>query len=357
MKNFYIIALAILTTINFLQAETITIGIPTVLSGDFAIVGEGAERTIQIYKEHELRHDLKFVFEDSKLSSSDGYKAFQKLINFDQVDLILGACTSNAMMAAKGLVNSSKTPMVSISTAGYNIDQAGEYFYRIGNSDILNGINQADYFIKSKILKVALLSEETEYTQDITTSFRKHFLANGGEIVFDQNFAPGTNDFKSLITALRSKSAQAIFLPTQTGTALGLFLKQLNNQTMISDYQIHTTFVAAPNPDAHKIAGDLIKGVYYMAPDYQKENPRLVKLFKLYQDKYKSLPGLEFHAAGIIDMLDLIQIFLDKNPEFNAQAFNKFLIEEVNDYQGVLGKINFDSEGNTNIGFKLEQIR
>ncbi len=357
MKKFLLLLIFVFSLIEFSSAETIKIGIPTVLSGDFAIVGEGAERTVQIYQEHELRHDLKFIFEDAKLSSTDGFKAYQKLINFDHVNLILGMCTSNATMASKSLINSSHTPTVSISTGGYNIDQAGDYVYRIGNSDVLNGINQSEYFIKSKILKIAILAEETEYTQDIAIAFRKHYLANGGEIVFDQDFMPGTTDFKSLITALKVKKPSAIFMPTQTGTALGLFLKQLNTQTNIKDYQIHTTFVAAPNADARKIAGDLINGVYYLAPEYQKDNPRLLKIFQLYQDKFKSKPGLEFHAAGLIDILDLLQIFLDSHPKFETEAFNKFLISEVKDYQGLLGKINFDADGNTDLGFKIEQIK
>ena len=49
----------------------------------------------------------------------------------------------------------------------------------------------------------------------------------------------------------------------QTGMAYGLFLKQWFQQNPDDKREIYTTFVAAPNPDAHAAAGDLIIGTYY----------------------------------------------------------------------------------------------
>lgn len=261
------------------ETDTMTkVGVPTVLTGDLSVLGVNLVNTVETYKRHYLRHPIKFIYEDAKKSSLDGLRAYQQLINVEKVEMLIGGTTSNGTIAAKQLVNSSKTTLITPLTGGTNIDNAGEYVFRIGNSDILNGREQAEYFIKSGLRRVALLTEETEYTQDIAIAFRARFIELGGTIVYDENFFPDRADFKTEITRLKSKTPQALFMSTQTGLAFGVFLKQAKTQDALSGIEVHTNFVAASNQDAHEAAGDAIIGVYYMAPIYSAENEEL-KLF------------------------------------------------------------------------------
>jgi branched-chain amino acid transport system substrate-binding protein len=329
----------------------VTVGIPSILSGDLGVLGQNIVDTAETYSKHYLRHPLKFIYEDAKLSSVDGLRAYQKLINIDKVDLIIGGCSSNGTMAASALINSSKTPTITVVTGGRNIDHAGAYIFRVGNSDTLNGVQEAETFIKSGIKSVALLTEETEYTQDIAAAFREKLKALGGTLVYDQNFPPGTTDFRSIITVIKSKTPQAVLMPTQTGTALGVFVKQWREQEGDKNIPIHTSFVAAPNPEARKVAGDAIKGVGYMDPSYDRENPRLKEFFKLYKEDHGHDPAIPFHSAGVIDSLDLLQAFLDKNPAYDKQKFIDFLLSSVKNYHGLMGTYSFDAEGNSDLGF------
>jgi len=176
-------------------ARKVKVGVTSILTGDLGVLGQNVVNTVETYRRHFLRHNIEFTVEDARLGSADGLKAFQKLISIEKVDLILDACSSNCTMAAKALIDSSHTPTISIVTGGDNIDHAGPWVFRIGNSDTLNGLEQADYFIKQGLAKVALLTEETEYTQDIAKVFRPRFTAQGGTLTYDQNFLPGSTDF------------------------------------------------------------------------------------------------------------------------------------------------------------------
>ncbi len=336
--------------------RAIKVGVVSVLSGDMAVLGQNVVDTVETYKRTYLRHKLDFVYEDAKLSSSDGLRAYQKIVNFEHADLIIGGCSSNGTMAAKALIQSSRTPTITIVTGGKNIDRAGPFVFRVGNSDTLNGVQLAQHFAEKSTRRVALLTEETEYTQAIADAFQEEFRKRGGELVFAETFIPGTADFRSHIARIKKVSPAAIFMPTQTGTSLGLFVKQWHEQKPPA-LEIHTTFVAAPNPDAHAIAGEAMYGIYYMAPEYDRENSRLKEFVRRYRADHGHEPPIMFHTAGTIDALDLLQNFLDQNRTYDREAFAAYLLHQVKNYHGMMGTYSFDADGNADLGFTLAQIK
>jgi len=91
MRVYYFISLfTLLLVVGGASAETATVkasaaketvvGVPTLLSGDFAGLGENIVNTVKTYEKFYLRHPIRFVYEDAKISGVDGLKAYQKLI-------------------------------------------------------------------------------------------------------------------------------------------------------------------------------------------------------------------------------------------------------------------------------------
>ena len=316
------------------------------LSGDLAILGQNIANTIETYKKRYLRHNIEFYFEDAKIGSIDGLKAYEALVNAKKVDMLIGGTSSNGTIAGAPLINSSKTVLITPLTGGSNIDKAGPYVFRIGNSDVLNGYQQAELFIKRGFTKVALYTEETEYTQDIAHFFREKFKELGGEIVFDENFHPKNTDFRAEITRLRSKKPNAVFVGTQTGLAFGIFVKQFRELGADKHTEIHTNFLAASNPDAFEAAGESIYGVHYMAPFYDASYISLKKFFNEYEKDHKMQPPIAFHTAGTVDALNMLQNYLDTYKEYSREGFRKYLLSEVNNYHGLMGTYSFNKEGN-----------
>lgn len=357
-------ALANLFSGHIAQAESaatpkgiVKVGVPTVLSGDLAVLGENIVKTVETYRRHFLRHRIEFLFEDARKNSLDGLRAYQKLINFDHVDMLIGGTTSNGSLAAKALINSSRTPMITPLTGGSNIDKAGPYIFRIGNSDILNGYQQAELFAAQGLLRVALLTEETEYTQDISNFFLQRFAELGGKVVLSENFLPETTDFKPIIGRILNKRPQALLVSTQTGLAFGDFLKHFTQLgANLQNMPVHTNFVAASNPDAFTAAGAAIYGVHYLAPLYDHNNSRLKEFFAAYQLDHGHAPSIPFHSAGTVDALDMLQKYLDSKPAFTKEAFQAHLLTNIRNYQGLMGRYSFDADGNANIGFTSAQI-
>jgi len=335
--------------------KPVRVGIATILSGDLSVLGDNAAKSAEAYFSLFPNPRIELVFEDTRLSSAEGLRAYQSLVNREGVDLLIGICTSNATMAAVSLFHSQKVPLISVSTGGSNIDNAGDFVFRIGNSDSLNGIQQAEYFAAAGLKRVAVLMEQTEYTHDITRFFLQRFKELGGDVVFNEEFSPGTVDFRTISARIRRHAPDAIFMPTQTGSALGVFLRQWSQQAGGLLPEIHTTFVAAPNREAHEVAGSLIVGVYYMEPVYSEVNERRVRLFEAYEKLFDHGPTVPFQTAGLADTLDLLSKYLEQHDHFEEQSFRRFLLS-VKEYDGMLGTLTFDDKGNTAVGFRVTRI-
>ncbi len=337
------------------EPKPVTVGVATVLSGDLAVLGENIARTVETYEKRYLRHPLRFELEDAKKGSRDGLNAYQSLIHAKGVDLLIGGTTSNGTLAAKDLINRKRIPLITPLTGGSNIDAAGPYIFRIGNSDIMNGYQQAEYFIENDLKRVALLTEQTEYTEDIAKFFRERFKKLGGELVYDETFLPNETDFRTQITKIRARKPQALFISTQTGLAFGLFIKQFREYGGSAE-EIHTNFLAASNPDAFEAAGDAIYGVHYMAPSYDKNFEALKKFFNEYRQDHDADPAIAFHTAGTVDALNMLQDYLDKSGSYDREDFRKYLLENVKEYKGLMGTYSFNQDGNADIGFELALI-
>lgn len=334
-----------------LADERVVVGVPGVLTGDLAVMGDNIKKTIQTYQRHYLRHPVQFVFEDAKKSGAEGLSAYKKLIEVDRADMLIGGSVSNGTMAAAALINQSKTVMITPLTGGSNVDNAGEYIFRIGNSDILNATQQADLFLERGIKNVALFTEQTEYTQDIAQHFREYFTKRGGNIVFDEDFLPDLPSFRSTILRLKSRKPQAVFMSTQTGLAFGIFIKEYRQIAPGTEAEIHTNFVAACNPDAFKAAGAALDGVRYLSPYYDRSDARLQKFFEEFERDHGSQPAIPMHSAGTFDSLELLQSYLDKAGSYSSEGFHDYLLREVKTYKGLMGLYSFDSRGNADIGF------
>lgn len=342
---------------SYAERPPVVVGVATVLSGDAAVIGTNLQRTVATYEKRYLRHPLRFVFEDARKSSAEGLAAYKRLIEVSGAQVLIGGTTSNGTMAAAPLINRAKVPLLTPLTGGSNIDNAGEFIFRIGNSDVLNGYQQAELLINRGLTRVALLTEQTEYTSDIAKFFRERYRERGGTLAMDEEFLPETTDFRALITRIKAQRPQALFMSTQSGLAFGLFIKQFHQLGAKEGLEVHTNFLSADNPEARTAAGEAIFGVHYFAPAYDRDDPRAVKFFQEFEEDHGAPPVIGFHTAGTVDALNMLQDYLDSHAGYDAEGFQRYLLESVRNYQGLMGVYSFDADGNADIGFEPAVIR
>lgn len=339
------------------EGEKIKIGIATILSGDFALLGENVVDTAKLaIKEINDKggidsRQLELVVEDAKVSSKDGLTAVQKLVNVDGVKYIIGGTSSNGTLASAPVVNENKVIYMTPVTGGSNVDEAGKYVFRLANSDILAGRDIASKMLDLNYKKVASLAELTEYTIDIQKSFDETIKDLEGELLFSESFQPNEKDFKTTISKIKALSPEALLIASQTGSSGAYFVKQAREMGL--DIPVFSDFTFVANENTKSILGDL-EGIYFADPAYSEEKSKV--FFDKYEAEYNKKPFIPFHSAATYDSVMIISEAL-KNVGDDSEKVRDWIIANIKNYDGLMGTFSLDENGNSDLGFVIKMMK
>jgi len=209
---------------NVVKEEKIKIGIMTPTTGNLAFMGENIVKSAELaVKEQGLSDKVELIVEDTGYLGSGGdvISSYNKLVNTDKVQVIIDGMTSDGSMAVAPLLDKDRIVMITPLTGGENIDNSAEYMFRNGPSDIIAGTKPAeDIYEKFGYRNVALLTDNAEYTIDISKHFRNSFK---GKIVSDQIITPDLNDYRAEIAKI-TKDTDLIVVNTASGVSAGYII-------------------------------------------------------------------------------------------------------------------------------------
>lgn len=260
---------------------------------------------------------------------------------------------SNGILASAPIVNENKVVMMVPSTGGANVDNAGEYVFRIGNSDLLVGRDIASKMVQLGYKKVGVIAESTEYTSDIKTSFTQKAQELGLNVALSESFGPNTTDFRTLSTKIKAANLDGILIASQTGISGGMLIKQI--KTLGIKTAIFSDFLLVFNTDVQKIVGSL-DGVYYADPSVAQNNPTADAFFKNYEVVYKIKPIAPYFAAGTYDIIQIFSSAIKVNDDDSVVAHD-WILKNVQNYQGFIGTFSLDAAGNANTGYTIKILK
>ena len=341
------------------NGETIKIGVSTILSGDWAALGQNIVNAakLAVSKINAAGgingRKLEILVEDAGVDSKTGLAAAQKLINIDKVKYIIGGTSSNGTLASAPLANQNMVIYMTPVTGGDNVDNAGEYVFRTANSDLLAGRDIANMMHKLGFKKVGVVAELTEYTLDLKKSFENTEAQLGDDVVISEEFEPKTTDFRTIIAKVKLAKPEAIFIASQTGIGGAIFVKQAKESGLKTTYFSDFTFVT--NADAKKIIGSF-DGIYFADPKYNQDDQATKDFFASYQSTYNVAPTIPFHAAATADDINLLAEAI-RSVGDDSEKVHDWLISNVKDYHGLMGIYSLDSNGNSDIGFDIKLVQ
>ena len=98
--------------------------------------------------------------------------------------------------------------------------------------------------------------ENIDYPQGLRKVFKENFA---GTITADEIFNQGEKDFRIQITKIKNSGMEAVFFVPQSGTTMGLAIKQMRELGI--ENKIYTVVAAS---DAVSIAGDAIRNTVFI---------------------------------------------------------------------------------------------
>ncbi|EFK94976.1 Extracellular ligand-binding receptor, partial [sediment metagenome] len=283
----------------------------------------------------------------SKCDSKEGANAASKLINIDQVKIILGGICSSEVLGAKELIEAHKTINFCWGSSP-EITKDSDYIFRNSPSDLIAGMQLADYVYKNGYTQIGILTVNDVFTDTFFNSFKKEFQVLGGQILIEENNSRDSKDFRTSILKIKTKQPRALIFLHIDPKNTGLMAKQIRDQGLTGQLFSAYTF---SSPEAIEAAGyQNVKGLVYIdTPGLDMTNQTAKNFIEKYQSTYGDVfPGGQFYAAAAYDSVYLIARTIELCEE-KTDCIKEIL--KGTKFSGALGEYSIDDNGDV-VGIK-----
>ena len=305
------------------SAKPIKIGFPMILSGPGALFGEPALKGAQMYVEEVnakggvLGRKLELLPRDTKGDANEAVRVSRELILKENVDFLVGTLTSAEGPAVSVVAKENKIVFIAPIPKTDQLtapDKLHPYVFRVASTTTIEGRSAAEIVAKWPATKVATISPDYAYGQDVTKAFVEHLkkLKPSVQIVDQQWPKLGEPDYTPFINALLAKKPDAVFSSLWGGHFVN-FAKQAKPLGFFDAVKYNFIGVGeAGSPESTKAMGkDYPVGIWANTYDafYWGETPAhkdyVARLSKYLKDEYPSswaiqgMMGVQALAEGI----------------------------------------------------------
>jgi branched-chain amino acid transport system substrate-binding protein len=204
------------------QGKAIKVGYPMILSGPGALFGEPALKGAQMFVEElnakggVLGRKIELVARDTKGNADEAVRVSRELILKENVDFLVGTLTSAEGPAVSVVAKENKIVFIAPIPKTDQLtakDKLHPYVFRVAATTTMEGRSAAEIVAKWPVKRIATISPDYAYGQDVTKSFVEHLkkIAPQMEIVDQQWPKLGEADYTPFINAQMAKKPEAVF--------------------------------------------------------------------------------------------------------------------------------------------------
>jgi branched-chain amino acid transport system substrate-binding protein len=279
---------------------------------------------------------------DDQGRAQEAGTAVTRLITDDKVVAVLGEVASSLSIAGGRVAQQYKIPMISPSSTNPAVTQIGDMIFRVCFLDDFQAYVVAKFTRDHlKAGKAAIFYDQAQaYSKGLRDFFKKSFTELGGQVVVEQAFTGGDQDFSAQLTTIRDANVDVVFLP-------GYYTDAANVILQARKLGLKVPFLGGDGWDSSQLAaigGEAIEGSYYSnhySPDEQR--PVVQEFVKKYQADFGQVPdGL---AALGYDAAKLLFDAMGRAESLDGPALAK-AIAATKDFQGVTGVFSIDENRN-----------
>ena len=163
-------------------------------------------------------YKVELVVADNKSEKVDAANAVERLINKDNVSVILGSWGSSLAMAGGEVAKDAKTPVIGLSCTNPLVTAGNEFYFRVCFIDPFQGKVMASYAFNNLNAKTAAIVREisNDYSVGLAKFFTDTFTAltqNPNSILTVVDYNTQDQDFSAQLTAIKPLNPDVIFAP------------------------------------------------------------------------------------------------------------------------------------------------
>jgi branched-chain amino acid transport system substrate-binding protein len=208
-------------------AEVLRVGLNDSFTGAGAVYGLPQQNAIRLYVEQlnaaggfqvgDVTYTIELVEYDNKSDPTEAVSALRKLVDKDEINIILGWASSGAAKAASAVVGEEyENVMMLVGTAGEEsiTAQGFENVLRIRPPAGYTGDAAGRFVAEEGVKNLAIIGQlKDALYEQYTSHFVEQYEAAGGTVLTTESFALGDRDMYSQISSALAKNPDGIFVP------------------------------------------------------------------------------------------------------------------------------------------------
>ena len=336
--------------------ENIKIGVAMPLTGNAAVYGIESQEALELAKDEINSNggingrNITLIYEDTKCDSKEATLVAHRLIDIDKTKIIIGAACSGATLAMAPITEENKVILFSPISTSPDITNAGEYVFRNSPSDDLGAKKIADYLYKHKYYKVAIINEQTDFSEAMAKAFKNEFTKLGGKIVAEEKFAKDSTDMRAQLLKIKESDAEVVFFIPQTPSTGAILLKQAReiglNKTIVGNEFYHTK-------ELLDSVGNAANGVLlFVAASPNGE--KTTEFYNKFKKRYGKEVDIKEYTPNSYDALYIISDAIKRNGLDTGKIRDYIL--SIKDYNGAGGVYSFDKNGDVDKDYLLMKV-
>ena len=280
--------------------KPIRIGLSLSLTGRFAAIAGDQEKGYRLWEEGVNRgggllgRPVAVVIHDDASQPENSQAIYRRLIAQDRVDFLFGPYSSLISQAVLPIAAAAKLPILIGGAAADSLwEQAYDNVVGIYTPASKFTLGFFELLVWQGLDRVALLAADDPFSKDLADSARRWAQRFGLQIVFDADFAKGTQDLSALATQSRQSGAQVVMMCGHLNEAVNMRralkgLKWVPAAYYASVGPALPAFKARCGPDAEDVFATSLWEPHANFPGSQA-------FYDTFKTRYGTVPG--YHAA------------------------------------------------------------
>ena len=336
-----------LTMAGAAMADSVTFGVQAPITGQYANEGQGMEKAVKLIAK-QLNEagglegkEVKVVSCDDEGKATQAALCGRDLAN-QEVFAVIGSYTSGATAASQPILARANILQTSDGTAEQLTQHGYNLFFRNAPPNSAEAKFTGEYLVNAKKYeRIAVIKDHSSFAKGLGEATEAAIEEQGGNIVFEGFVTAGSQDYRSILTKIKSKNPDVIYFSGYYSDG-GLIRAQQASLGIDADF---VGGDANQNVKFAEIAGSAAQGsVIINVPTPENlPYPEAKKFLADYNAEYGENPPSIFTLTNTDGMRAIVKA-VQETKSFDPDEVAAYL-HELRDFPGFTGPLGFDDKG------------